>query len=101
MRLRFNLAKAEPEFIRRLLMTAGGRQLFLKASRRSAVQYNINTKEISALRIPVPPLPLQRDFAPQVSAGWAETCRAVGPCVSSLPSRSCIGVSLLSPRILA
>ena len=68
MRLRFNLAKAEPEFIRHLLMTAGGRQLFLKASRRSAVQYNINTKEISALRIPMPPLPLQREFAAHVSA---------------------------------
>ena len=53
MRLRFNLAKAEPEFIRHLLMTVGGRQRFLKALRRSAVQYNINTKEISALCIPI------------------------------------------------
>jgi len=32
------------------------------------VQFNINTKEISALRIPIPPLPLQREFAAQVPA---------------------------------
>jgi type I restriction enzyme S subunit len=68
MRLRFDPAKAEPEFIRHLLMTVGGRQLFLKAARRSAVQYNINTKEISALRIPTPSISLQREFTARVAA---------------------------------
>jgi type I restriction enzyme S subunit len=62
MRLRFKQERVLPEFVRHLLMTPGGRQLFLRASRRSAVQFNINTKEIAALRIPLPPLKLQESF---------------------------------------
>lgn len=49
-------------------MTPGGRSLFLRASRKSTVQFNINTKEISALQIPVPPLPLQHEFICCVAA---------------------------------
>lgn len=49
-------------------MTTGGRLLFLKASRKSTVQYNINTKEISALQIPVPPIELQNKFVKHVNA---------------------------------
>jgi type I restriction enzyme, S subunit len=62
MRLRFDQEQTEPEFVRHLFMTPGGRRLFLGASRKSTVQFNINTKEISALRIPVPPVALQREF---------------------------------------
>jgi type I restriction enzyme S subunit len=68
MRLRFDLKRTEPEFIRHLLMTSGGRSLFLKASRKSTVQFNINTKEISALQIPIPPIELQGEFARRVTA---------------------------------
>ncbi len=57
MRLRFQADKALPEFIRQMFRTPGGRNIFLKASRKSSVQYNINTKEISALEVPVPPPP--------------------------------------------
>lgn len=62
MRLRFNTERASPEFIRHLWMTPGGRSLFLKATRRSAVQFNINTKEMNSLRLPIPPIALQREF---------------------------------------
>jgi type I restriction enzyme S subunit len=48
-------------------MTPGGRRLFLGASRKSTVQFNINTKEISGLRIPVPPFSLQREFARHIA----------------------------------
>jgi type I restriction enzyme, S subunit len=68
MRLRFDQQHTEPEFIRHLFMTPGGRALFLKASRKSTVQFNINTKEISALQIPVPPIPVQREFARRLKA---------------------------------
>lgn len=68
MRLRFRKDRALPDFIRQLLRTPGGRNLFLKASRKSTVQYNINTKEISALEIPLPPLPLQQTFATRIQA---------------------------------
>jgi type I restriction enzyme S subunit len=66
MRLRFDTERVEPQYVRHLLMTTGGRSLFLKASRKSTVQYNINTKEISALRIPVPPIKLQKMFVNRV-----------------------------------
>jgi type I restriction enzyme S subunit len=62
MRLRFDVGKVLPQVVRHLLMTPGGRSLFLKAARRSAVQFNINTKEMSALRVPVPPIDLQQRF---------------------------------------
>ena len=68
MRLRFRADRAVPEFIRQLLRTPGGRNIFLKASRKSSVQYNINTKEISALEVPVPPLSLQQTFATRIAA---------------------------------
>lgn len=62
MRLRFDGKQAEPDFIRHLLMTPGGRSRFLRASRKSTIQFNINTKEISGLRIPVPLIEDQREF---------------------------------------
>lgn len=68
MRLRFRADRALPDFIRQMLRTPGGRKLFLKASRKSSVQYNINTKEISALEIPVPPIALQRTFVTRIQA---------------------------------
>ncbi|MDP2222555.1 MAG: restriction endonuclease subunit S [Hydrogenophaga sp.] len=68
MRLRFAPDRALPDFIRQALRTPGGRSIFLKASRKSSVQYNINTKEISALALPLPPLPLQQTFATRIQA---------------------------------
>jgi type I restriction enzyme, S subunit len=68
MRLRLSENLAEPEFIRALLMSPGGRILFLGASRQSTVQFNINTKEIATLHIPIPPLVLQREFADRMGA---------------------------------
>jgi len=68
MRLRFDLKLVQPEFVRHMFMTPGGRALFLRSSRKSTVQFNINTKEIAALQIPVPPLSLQNNFASHVAA---------------------------------
>src|SRR5207247_804654 len=67
MRLRFDNNRVEPEFIRHMFMTPGGRSLFLKASRKSTVQFNINTKEVSALQIPIPPISLQREFVLRIN----------------------------------
>lgn len=65
MRLRFDPTRAEPLFIRALLQSSGGRARFMKVTRRSAVQFNVNTKEISRLTIPCPPLSLQSEFVKQ------------------------------------
>lgn len=66
MRIRFNREEVVPEFVREALRTPGGRKLFLSVTRRSAVQYNINTKEIGSLRIPVPALDLQMNYLERV-----------------------------------
>jgi type I restriction enzyme S subunit len=44
------------------LSTAAGRREFLKHTRRSAVQFNINGKEIRRLRLPLPPMDMQQNF---------------------------------------
>lgn len=68
MRLRADRRKLEPEFLRHLLKTPGGRSLFLQATRRSAVQFNINTKEMSQLCVPVAPIGLQCTFSKRVAS---------------------------------
>jgi type I restriction enzyme S subunit len=68
MRMRFDRYKIEPEYVRHLFMTPGGRQMFLGASRKSTVQFNINTKEMSRLQIPVPPIEAQKIFLDWVGA---------------------------------
>ena len=44
MRLRFDRKRVHPEFVHHYLTSPGGRHEFLKHTRRSAVQFNINTK---------------------------------------------------------
>jgi type I restriction enzyme S subunit len=62
MRLRFDPTQVEPEYVRHLFRTPGGRRMFLGASRKTTVQFNINTKEMAALQIPVPPMDRQKTF---------------------------------------
>jgi type I restriction enzyme S subunit len=63
MRLRPDESKIVTTYFTTLLHTKQGRALFMRQARRTAVQFNINTEQISQLRIPVPPLPLQQKFA--------------------------------------
>jgi type I restriction enzyme S subunit len=67
MRVRFRPSMAIPEVIRAFLVSPGGRRLFLNRTRESAVQFNINVGEFSAIPVPLAPLPLQRKFATRVS----------------------------------
>jgi len=67
MRVRFKKELAHPEFIRSLLMIPSGRQLFLQNTRKSAVQFNINSKEFSAIAIPLPPIDKQKVFVDRVN----------------------------------
>lgn len=66
MRLRTRPAKLLPSFLVVLLRSHGGRTLFMRQARRTAVQFNINCEQLSELRLPVPPLALQRRFAAMV-----------------------------------
>lgn len=53
---------AKPEFISYYLNAPFGRKDVLKKSRTSAGQYNINTKGLSELRIPLPTIDKQNEF---------------------------------------
>ena len=59
MRLRFDQIRVHPEFVYHFLTSPVGQHEFLKHSRRSAVQFNINTKELARIRMPLPPLEQQ------------------------------------------
>ena len=45
--------------------TDGGKARLLRQKRASAIQHNINTKEVAIFRFSLPPLPLQTAFAEQ------------------------------------
>jgi type I restriction enzyme S subunit len=62
MRLRFDHAKLLPQVFKAFLESTSGREAFLKHARRSAVQFNINGKEIRQIEIAVPPMALQQGF---------------------------------------
>lgn len=68
MRLRLMTTRMVPEFFKAFLESEGGREAFLKHTRRSAVQFNINGKEVRQISIPLPPLDLQRQFVQRVAA---------------------------------
>jgi type I restriction enzyme, S subunit len=68
MRIRLKRNVIDPMYVRELLRTPGGRQIFLRSTRKTTIQYNINTKELRALQIPVPPIDMQRDFVSRVNA---------------------------------
>jgi len=62
MRLRFNSNLMPSKFFYELMKTNGGRSLFLNSSAQTAVQFNINAKQISQIELPVPPIELQNDY---------------------------------------
>ncbi|MGI8554424.1 MAG: restriction endonuclease subunit S [Dehalococcoidia bacterium] len=67
MRVRLRQDRVLPETIVGFLTSTAGRRSFLGNTRRSAVQFNINTKEFGAIRLPLPPIAVQQLFAVRVS----------------------------------
>ena len=68
MRLRFDHSLISPEFFYNWMQSAGGRAIFLKNSGQTAVQFNINAKQISGIKIKLPPIVLQNQFAQHIEA---------------------------------
>jgi type I restriction enzyme, S subunit len=73
MRLRLDSKRMLPEFFRAWLLTPGGRAAFLACTRRSAVQFNVNTKEIARLRLRVPAIEDQELFVGRCAAIGSQT----------------------------
>ena len=63
MRLRFDKNKINSEFFYTFLQTNGGRKRFMQKAGQTAIQFNINSKQISDIDIPIPPIELQNQFA--------------------------------------
>lgn len=68
MRLRVNNDVLIPEYFKAFLESSGGREEFLKHTRRSAVQFNINGKEIRRIALPLPPVTAQVRFLDRSSS---------------------------------
>jgi type I restriction enzyme, S subunit len=62
MRLRFNMDILHPFYFWQWMKSSGGRSLFMKQAGRTAVQFNINAKQISSISIALPPISEQRRF---------------------------------------
>ncbi len=63
MRLRFLPKLLSPIFFLQWLKTEGGRTRFMREAGRTAVQFNVNAKQISKVEIPLPSIELQEQFA--------------------------------------
>jgi type I restriction enzyme S subunit len=63
MRLRFHSKIINPEYFYTFLQTQGGRKRFMRKAGQTSIQFNINSKQISDIDIPVPPIELQTQFA--------------------------------------
>ncbi|OAI03582.1 hypothetical protein A1353_00305 [Methylomonas methanica] len=68
MRIRLDQSRLLPEVLKGFLESSGGREAFLKHTRRSAVQFNINGKEIRKISIPLPPISRQSLYLERVQA---------------------------------
>jgi type I restriction enzyme S subunit len=68
MRVRLDSSRLLPIVFKGFLESSGGREEFLKHTRRSAVQFNINGKELREIRISLPPLDLQNEYVGLVEA---------------------------------
>lgn len=67
-RARLSSNKIMPVFLREFLMGPEGRRQLRARSKTSAGQFNINIEGLGGILIPIPPLPLQREFARRVTA---------------------------------
>lgn len=68
MRVRLDQELLLPIVFKAFLESEGGRKEFLSYTRQSAVQFNINGKELRKIRIPVPRIELQHQFAAKADA---------------------------------
>jgi type I restriction enzyme S subunit len=66
-RVRVNQATLKPIFLAKYLMTAEAKGYFLGCAKRTTNLASINMRQLRALPVPVPPLPLQQEFAQRVA----------------------------------
>lgn len=62
MRLRFREEKLHPLVFLSWLRSAGGRACFMRKAGRTAVQFNVNARQLSSITMALPPIDLQYEF---------------------------------------
>ncbi len=62
-RARIQTDQIIPIFLREFMLGNGGRRELRSRCKTSAGQFNINTENLGAIAIPIPPLPIQKEFA--------------------------------------
>ena len=67
-RARLALELIVPIFLREFLLGTSGRRELRSRCKTSAGQFNINIEGLGAISIPIPPLPLQQEFARRAEA---------------------------------
>ena len=66
-RLRFREDREHPQHFTTFMNLSSTKRRLLEMARGAVGQANINSKELQSITLPVPPLPLQREFAAQVA----------------------------------
>lgn len=74
-RIRANPEKADADFLAYVINSPIGRQQINALSRQIIGQANINSEELRLLRIPLPPLAVQKQIMERVAAGRREIAR--------------------------
>lgn len=74
-RVKTQVAKADPDFVAYSINSPLGRQQIDALSRQIIGQANVNSEELRSLQIPLPPLDVQRDIMRRVAEGRAEIAR--------------------------
>jgi type I restriction enzyme S subunit len=67
-RARLEVDQTTPIFLREFMLGTEGRRELRSRSKTSAGQFNINTENLGSIAVPLPPLPLQYDFARRAAA---------------------------------
>ena len=78
MRLRFDPKRTSPYWFSQWMRTRGGRALFMRQAGRTAVQFNVNAKQIARVRVPVPDRELQERFLDVAGAARGVQARERG-----------------------
>ena len=81
-RLRIDLDKADPNFLAFFLTSATGRDAIAAIRRTSAGQYNVNSGNLREIKVPLPPLSIQKETTERLTEQRAvvrtiEECQTV------------------------
>ncbi|HHT9125679.1 MAG TPA: restriction endonuclease subunit S [Candidatus Brocadiia bacterium] len=94
-RLKVKYSEVEPYFLNYIINSFIGRNYVARVARRAIGQVNINSKEISAMEVPLPPLPEQKRIATKIQELMQEVERARNACERRLEAAKALPAAYL------